>query len=235
MLTPLKKLFSFLNPARNSSFVGKQLKNPTGLFASKVARGMNESNKKLYDLTFQNLEVIDHDKILEIGFGNGYFFDQLNQKNQNAKLSGVEISKEMISPCTKLNEHIIAEIKLEIKHFDGLNLPYENEFFDNAIAINVIYSWENPSENIKELNRVLKLDGALKIGIRPFNVLSHLPFAKEHFNIQKDDWWIDSFQKEGFLLINNQSTTEMPIQFNGKTYNMNGTCLTFKKSKTIKN
>ncbi len=233
MLSILKGLLSLINLANNGSFVGKQLKNPNGLFARKVAKSMNLSNKSLYDLIFKNLQLSDQENILEIGFGNGYFFEQLSQKNQNAQLFGVEISKEMIKQCAKLNKKIIADKKLEIKHFDGLVFPYGDEMFDKAIAINLIYFWENPIEHIKELNRILKPDGVLYIGVRPFDVLSHLPFVQENFNIQQDHWWIELFENAGFNLINNQSTTELPLRFNGKTYQMAGACWVFRKSKHI--
>ncbi len=234
MFVFLKNLLSKFNPANQATFVGKQLKNPTGIFANKVAAGMNVSNKNLYDLTFSNLELSDGEMVLEIGFGNGYFFEQLSRKNRNVKLFGAEISKEMISQCSKLNYKLIADQKLDVKLFSGSTLPYENKMFDKAIAINLIYFWQNPADNIKELNRVLRNDGELLVGIRPFNVLSHLPFAQEGFNIQKDHWWIELFESYGFRLTNNLTTTELPLQFNGKTYEMSGTCLVFKKWKDEK-
>lgn len=225
----LKVFFALINPANNGSFVGKQLKKPNGFFASKVAKGMNVSNKNLYDLTFQNIDLKDYEKVLEIGFGNGYFFEQLSQKNQRAKLFGVEISKEMVRQGSKLNRKLVADKTLEIKHFDGLSLPYEHEMFDKAIAINLIYFWQDPMAHIKELNRVLKPNAELLVGIRPFDVLSQLPFAQENFNIQQDDWWIKQFEMLGFRMVKELTTAEPPLQFNGTSYPMRGICWVFEK------
>lgn len=229
----LKKIFASFNPANDVNFVSKQLRKPSGILASKVAKGMNLSNKNLYVLTFKNLKLHGYEKVLEVGFGNGYFFKLLSQKNYNIQLFGVEVSKEMMRQCTKLNRRLMTDKKLEIKLCNGLILPYEDEMFEKAIAINLIYFWENPTENVKELNRVLKMKGDLYIGIRPFDVLSHLPFAQNNFNIQEDDWWIELFEKLGFSLINNQYITDTPLQFNGKIYDMKALCWVFKKSKHI--
>ncbi len=229
MLSIIEKLLSLLNPANNAYFVGKQLKKPNGFFASKVAKGMNVSNKNLYDLVFQNLDLKNNENVLEVGFGNGFFFKQINQKNQSANFFGVEISKEMIRQCIRLNNELIINKTLEVTHFSGVILPYEKEFFDKLIAVNLIYFWENPTENIKELHRVLKPNGELFIGIRPFEVLKELPFTKETFNLQQDSWWITLFETYGFQLNKNQIIEELPLQFNGKTYEMAGICLLFKK------
>ena len=224
-----KKLLAGLNPANNPVFVGQQLKRPKGLFAAKVADGMNVSNKNLYDLTFSNLDLKDGAHILEVGFGNGYFFKALSNKNSSVKLFGVEISKEMIRQCEKLNKQLIADHKLEVRYVSDSTLPYPDKYFEKAIAINLIYFWENPIENIEALHRVLKDQGELYIGVRPFRILSQLPFAENHFNIQQDEWWIDLFEKCGFELISNKSAAEVPLQFNGSTYEMSGTCWVFKK------
>lgn len=231
MFKSFKNFLSYFNPANNPVFVGRQLKHPNGLFAAKVASGMNVSNKNLYDLTFRSLELNDGDRILEIGFGNGYFFNELSRKNNTAKLFGVEISKEMVRQCLKLNQQLIADGKLEVSHVSDSVLPYPDKSFEKAIAINLIYFWGNPIEYIKELSRVLKNQGELHIGIRPYSVLSQLPFAKGHFNIQYDNWWIDLFEKCGFQLMSNKSISEPTLQFNGKAYEMSGVCWIFKKQK----
>lgn len=229
MLHYFKNFFASLKLANNAYFVGRQLRNPNGLFAAKVAEGMNESNKNIYGLIFDNLEIDDGDRLLEIGFGNGYFFNALSQKNNSVKLYGIETSKEMIRQCGKLNKQLIADNKLEISHVSNSVLPYPDQYFDKAIAINLIYFWENPMENIEELSRVLKNQGRLYIGIRPYNVISQLPFAKTHFNVQQDNWWIELFEKFGFQLSSHSSITEPPLQFNGNAYEMSGVYWMFQK------
>jgi ubiquinone/menaquinone biosynthesis C-methylase UbiE len=231
MFSFLKHFLKSFNPASNATFVGKQLKKPSGFFASRVAKGMNKSNKKLYDLMFQSMVLNNDENILEIGFGNGYFFEELSQKNPKTKIWGVEISNEMIDQCSRINKKLIADEKLNIKHYDGLTLPYADNMFDKAIAINLIYFWENPTENIRELHRVLKPSGELFIGVRPFKILNQLAFAQESFNIKQDHWWIEIFQMLGFQLAENLNFEEPTLQFNGKTHQMSGTCWIFKKTK----
>jgi len=231
MLSLIKRIISFVDPSQNSNFVGSQLRKPHGLLASKVASGMNLSNKALYETMIQNLKPNDYDNILEIGFGNGYYFNDIYETNDTINLLGVEISREMLYECRKINHALISENKLDIRLGTDNQLPFPADSIDKVIAINLIYFWENPSASIDEIFRVLKSKGEVHIGIRPYNILSKLPFAKNHFNIQTDNWWINQFEKSGFILTQEVTQSESPIIFNKESYEMCGKNLIFKKGK----
>ncbi len=54
-----------------------QLRKPKGIFALKVGNKMNELNSYLYDISIDKINPEDNEAILEIGFGNGKFFDKI--------------------------------------------------------------------------------------------------------------------------------------------------------------
>ena len=55
------------------------------LSGHKVGEMMNKANEFLYDFTSSTMELTENQTILEIGFGNGNFFDKLFSKANNLK------------------------------------------------------------------------------------------------------------------------------------------------------
>ncbi|MGI8633803.1 MAG: hypothetical protein ACR2KZ_00220 [Segetibacter sp.] len=68
----------------------KQFRKPSGLFAGKVSNKMNEVNEVVYDFAIESMNITDNDAVLEIGFGNGKFFDKLFAKATNLKIWGID-------------------------------------------------------------------------------------------------------------------------------------------------
>ena len=71
MIKFLKKLFQGFSPSLTPDFIARQLRKPFGAFAKTIGERMNESNRNLYKLVLQHLQLHAGDQVLEIGFGNG--------------------------------------------------------------------------------------------------------------------------------------------------------------------
>ncbi len=69
-------------------FIAQQLRRPSGDFASEVGQKMNQVNEPLYDLTLDVMQPEDNNKILEIGFGTGKFFNKLFARADGLEVSG---------------------------------------------------------------------------------------------------------------------------------------------------
>ncbi len=93
-------------------------------------------------------------KILDLGSGSGRNLLRLKDKNTEWYL--VDFSEKML----KLTEEKAKKLKIKIKTFqaDITKLPFENNFFDVAVAIASIHCIkpEDQKKVIKELYRVLK-------------------------------------------------------------------------------
>jgi len=96
------------------------------------------------------------EKILDFGCGAGQWYEFFKEKK--AQYFGVDFSEKLIE---------FAKSKYPDTNFqviDGINLPFESEFFDKVYAIAVFHHL--PSEKIrilvlKEIKRVLKKEGIL--------------------------------------------------------------------------
>ena len=95
------------------------------------------------------------DKILDIGYGNGYFLQQADRKC-GAELYGIDISADMKTTAERRNRGAKEAGRLHLEIGDCCDLPYEDEMFAAAASINTVYFWEDTVQGLSEIRRVLK-------------------------------------------------------------------------------
>lgn len=134
-------------------------------------------------------------KLLDLGCGSGRNFVVTS-----AKIYGIDFSEKMIKYANKKAESI--GINYECIVGDADRLPYENNFFDNVIAIAVIHcieGEENRDKTIKEIYRVLKKKG--KIFIKVWNK-NHIRFEKK--GKEKFVKWLDKGERYYYFYEENE-------------------------------
>jgi len=72
--------------------MAKQLRRPSGVMGDKVGNMMNKANEFLYDFTLGVMNLSDNQTILEIGFGNGKFFEKIFSRANNLQVTGLDFS-----------------------------------------------------------------------------------------------------------------------------------------------
>ena len=174
-----------------SKIIAKQLRKPSGLLAGKVGNEMNKTNRFLYDFTIKAMEIKDYQTILEIGFGNGIFFNQVFSAANNLQIAGLDFSKEMVKAATRNNVTNIDAGKLSLQAGSSDKIPFRDNSFDKVFCINVIYFWEQPADHLREIYRVLKPGGKFYTSIRTKESLEKMPFSKYGFHIYSQDEWIN--------------------------------------------
>jgi len=108
------------------------------------------------------IEFLNQQKgnILDLGSGSGRHLTKI----KNTKMYLVDFSEEMITLAKRKAKQ--KNIKAEFEVSDLANLPFENNFFDAAIAIASLHCIKgklNRKKAIKELYRVLKPKAQAKI------------------------------------------------------------------------
>lgn len=161
---------------------------------------MNEINEVVYDFTLENMNIRENEAILEIGFGNGKFFNKLFAKTRNVKIWGIDFSKDMVGMATKHNQSSIKAGKLNLQLGSSDNLPFANGSFDKVFCINVIYFWDQPEKHVSEIHRVLKPDGEFFAAIRSKETFSHLPAADYGFTLYNEEEWKIVLEQNNFTL-----------------------------------
>ncbi|MDN5202829.1 class I SAM-dependent methyltransferase [Fulvivirgaceae bacterium BMA10] len=184
--------------------LSKQLSHPSGFWGRVVAKLMNKGNKSINDLVIDMMEIQRTDKILEIGFANGKFIDQIFMDYQPAFISGIDISTTMVESARKRNHKWITQEKLILQQGSIENLPHDNAFFDKVFTVNTIYFWPDPTNNIKELHRVLKSGGDLVIGLGTRERMENAKFVNHRFTIYSKEEAEDLISSAGFNIVDSK-------------------------------
>ena len=102
-------------------------------------------------------------QVLDIATGTGDLAIQLAKYHKSVKITGVDISENMLS----IGREKILKRKLEgrinLKQANSLSLPFANGEFDAAMVAFGVRNFEDLSKGITEVHRVLKDGGSLYV------------------------------------------------------------------------
>lgn len=142
------KITELGNPAKPQGDAGKLM--------------LSRMNDDHYDVTSWALSFFSlnkSDTVLDIGCGGGRTLNRMAEKIVSGHLTGVDYSKTSVEMSIDANGDNIASGKMDIIEASVENLPFENGTFDKIITVESFYFWPNPSENLKEVRRVLNDGG----------------------------------------------------------------------------
>ncbi len=142
----------------------KQLAHPSGFLGRLMGKGMNRDNRRLIYWTLEILDVQPDDSVLEIGFGAGLGIQKAAELASRGWVAGIELSRAMVEEAKGLNALAIAAGRVELREGTSTSLPYSDDEFDKALAVNVHYFWEDPVSNLEEIRRVMRPGGRLALG-----------------------------------------------------------------------
>ncbi len=194
------------------------------------AKKIMELNKRFYDLLADDFSAThadvagdflslgdyfqDGDQILDLGCGNGRFYDLVCQRNKQIKYFGVDNSSRLIE---------LAKQKYPQGQFvlnDGLELPFGENFFDKVLCLSVLHhlpGYELRREFLRQIYRVLKKDGmlilaALLVGQRKQNWQLLLKYSWLKITGRSSLDWGDFYEPwgdKGVRYFHNFTTSEM--------------------------
>ena len=113
-----------------------------------------------YTLLLEKLlqEIDSGSTVLEVASGTGVVSLRVAEK---AKLVyAVDISPAMVNEARKkAKAHKLENVEFSVD--DAYSLPFENDTFDVAICSNALHNMKNPEIPLREMGRVLKVEGKL--------------------------------------------------------------------------
>ena len=163
-----------------TEYIGSQFGNPHGFVGRICCVIMNVINKAMYKNTVALMKVNPGDKVLDIGYGNGYLLQSIYRKVQ-VDLYGIDISQDMMAPATQRNKKAADRGQLFLQIGDCCHLSYEDNMFSAVSSINTVYFWRDTMKGLLEIHRVLA----------PGASFYNVAYTKE---------WLDtlSYTKKGF-------------------------------------
>ena len=96
--------------------------------------------------------------VLEVGVGNGL---NLAHYDERARVTGIDYNRHMLSKAAARARASRAEVALEVA--DVQALPFPDDRFDHAVAGLVFCSVADPERGLRELLRVTKPGGAVRL------------------------------------------------------------------------
>jgi len=151
-------------------------------------------------------------KILDLGSGSGRYLTKI----KNGEMYLIDFSEEMI----KLAKQHSREKKIPAKFFvsEMSNLPFEDGFFDGAIANSSFHCIEKKEQEktVKELYRVLKPGAKTEISVWNINskrfknspkekYISWRDKGKRYYYLFDEEEIINLLKKTGFKIIKKQT------------------------------
>lgn len=179
---------------------------PEGAAGEEMLSRMNESHYEVTGWALDLWEIQAKDSILDIGCGGGMTLKRMSERAKEGHLTGVDYSPVSVQESKRLNEADMKSGKMEIIEASVEAMPFAEDTFDKIITVESFYFWPNPSENLKEVYRVLKKDGMFHLvadiyGKEGLNE-KQLSNIKEYqlFNPTKEEF-IELFTNAGFKQV----------------------------------
>ena len=116
-------------------------------------------HRDFYSNTARVLDLKPEDRLLEIGFGSGYFIK--DYASHVARIAGVDISEDMVSLAGGVNKELVQSGRAEFRLGDVSSLPYGDCEFSVVVGIETFFFWREPAESLREIHRVLEPGGRL--------------------------------------------------------------------------
>lgn len=213
-----------LESERQAQQIAGQLRRPSGPQAREIGLAMNQANEPLYELILRTMQLADHQTILEIGCGNGKFFEKLFSQASHLHITGIDHSPEMVSEAIANNPTRMSTGQLSVVLASSESLPFPSSFFDKVFCSMVIYFWEHASLHLQEIHRVLQPGGRFYTGFRSKQSMSLFPFTKHGFILYTEEEWKQLLQENGFTFVGTRESSGQ-VQIDHETFGLSSLCI----------
>jgi ubiquinone/menaquinone biosynthesis C-methylase UbiE len=110
------------------------------------------------------LEIGPQDRVLEIGFGPGAVLQRIAQLAPAGYVAGLDPSPEMVEQARDRNATAIQGGRIDLRCGSVESLPFADNAFDKALAINSMQVWPDAVAGLREMRRVIRSGGAVALG-----------------------------------------------------------------------
>jgi len=114
--------------------------------------------------------------VLDIATGTADLAIMLAKKHPEVKITGVDLSENMLEVGRKKVNNLNLSNRISLKHGDSLFLPFADDSFDSAMVAFGVRNFEDPVKGMSETYRVLKKNG--KYFVLEFSTPRSFPMAQ---------------------------------------------------------
>jgi ubiquinone/menaquinone biosynthesis C-methylase UbiE len=115
------------------------------------------------------LDIRPNESVLEVGFGPGVIIQRLSKLVSAGRVAGIDPSQEMVMQARARNATAIQNGLVDLRRGSVDSLPFDDNSFDKALAINSMQVWPDPSTGMREMGRVMKSGARVALGFTPYS------------------------------------------------------------------
>lgn len=180
-----------------TEYIGSQFGNPHGFVGKICCIIMNIINNAMYRNTVSMIDIKQGEKILDIGYGNGFLLQSIYKKVK-ADLYGIDISEDMKNEASRRNATAAENGQLFLEVGDCCDLSYEDDTFSAVTSINTVYFWSDTEKGLSEINRVMKTGASFYNVVYTKKWLDTLSYTKKGFKKFEPDELVEIGHRAGF-------------------------------------
>jgi ubiquinone/menaquinone biosynthesis C-methylase UbiE len=162
------------------------------------------------------------DNVLDVGCGSGWLSRRIAEKVPEGRVVGMDVSDQMVRVARRTSrEH---DNVLYVTGEVG-EIPWEANFFTQAISVESAYYWLNPAAGLKEIFRVLRPGGNFWMLINYYRDNPHchqwgaLLAVKTHLLLA--DEWAELLAGAGFTEVAHERVVDLspsPETYTGRWF-----------------
>lgn len=194
-----------------------QLRKPSGEGAAVIIEYMNKGNGRLYQSVLSELSASAGESILELGPGNGVAVAGIIAEG-DVRYTGLDYSPDSVKLAIETNREAVDSGTATFIQGEVRNMPFEDASFDKILGVNIVYFFDTPSEEMKEIKRVLKPGGKIIFGYRPEHIMIHYPFSDFGFTKYSPEKLENLLTSSRFNNIRSVVHEEPDREIDGKVY-----------------
>ena len=135
---------------------------PEGEIGEKMLKRMNKSHGPLRNFGLSQIPWRPDMRILDVGCGGGATIREMLELSQDSVIDGVDYSEVSVAQSQELNREYLGK-RCHISQGDAADLPFSENYYDLATAVETVYFWPDPEKAFSEVLRVLKPSGMFAV------------------------------------------------------------------------
>src|SRR4029450_13685195 len=142
---------------------------PQGILGRLGGIIMARTNQQCAAWVIDLLGIQPHDRILEVGFGPGVGRELLARSAPGGHVAGIDPSDEMVEQARARNAKAIESSRVDLRYGAVESLPFEDNTFMKALAINSMQVWLDAMAGLREMRRVMTPGGSIALGFNSYS------------------------------------------------------------------
>jgi ubiquinone/menaquinone biosynthesis C-methylase UbiE len=127
----------------------------------------------------------------------GVVIQHLSKLASAGHVAGIDPSREMVEQARARNKAAIETGRVDLRRGSVEGLPFDDNAFDKALAVNSMQVWPDPAAGLREIRRVMKPGAKVTLGFTRYSgqpkeglteMLAAAGFTKAEL-VERENWF----------------------------------------------